>query len=271
MIVQPNFLDHPKTRQLVIELDGDEFAPFYVLRLWGHCQNQKKSRFRDMSAATLCAICRANCSPQALWLSLQNVGFIRVEGQTLIVHEWNQYNKSLVNSWRNGKKGGRPSRKKAQPDEKPTGNPQATRGEPYREEKRREDSVCVGAQNPAPTDTHTHDSRLAKDHKAEIARLFPKHDFDACLRRAQRHVRKQRGNDAEVTLGWFVAHWMPREPEARSRTPEPSLSTSRPEPEPTLEQIAQREAEFRARFVDIPEPPLDTFEHALWSEARRSA
>lgn len=115
MIVQPNFLDHHKTRQLVLELGGDELAPLYVLRLWGHCQNQKKSRFPKMSAAALCAICCAKTSAEQLWLAMQSAGFIRVKNDTVIVHEWDDYNASLIKNWENGKKGGRPR--------KPNGNP----------------------------------------------------------------------------------------------------------------------------------------------------
>lgn len=263
MIVQPNFLDHPKTRQLVVELGGDELAPLYVLRLWGHCQNQKKHRFPQMSAPMLCAICCAKCAPQQLWLALQNAGFIRFKGDTLIVHEWDKYNQSLITSWRNGKKGGRKRKAKQETRGLPAGNPPVTRGGSDREDKI-EKIVCVEKA------THTHDSRLASNHTEEIAALFPRHDVTACLRRAERHVRKQRGPDAEVTLGWFVTHWMPREPEARQRAQQ-AAQPHEPEPELTPEQIAEREAAFRARWVDVPEPEKGTLAHDIWTEARRPA
>lgn len=122
MIVQPNFLDHWKTRLLVSELGGDEFAPFYVLRLWGHCQEQKTSRFPKLSAPSLAAICRAKTSAEQLWLAMQNSGFIRVKNGVVVVHQWDEYNAGLLTSWENGRKGGRPK--------KPTGNPRDTRGQP---------------------------------------------------------------------------------------------------------------------------------------------
>lgn len=138
MIVQPNFLDHHKTRQLVLELGGDELAPLYVLRLWGHCQSQKKSRFPKMSAAALCAICCAKTSPEQLWLAMQSAGFVRVKNGTLIVHEWDDYNASLIKNWENGKKGGRPR--------KPNGNPKRVSVNPEETETRsgvtdREDKI----------------------------------------------------------------------------------------------------------------------------------
>lgn len=141
MIVQPNFFDHHKTRQLVIELGGDELAPLYVLRLWAHCQNQKKWRFQGMSAGALFAICGANVaktSPQELWLAMQSAGFVRVKNKVLSVHEWEHYNASLVKNWENGKKGGRPK--------KPSGNPNAKRVNPAETQTRngvtdREDKI----------------------------------------------------------------------------------------------------------------------------------
>jgi hypothetical protein len=142
MIVQPNFLDHHKTRQLVLELGGDELAPLYVLRLWAHCQNQKKSRFAKMSATALCAICCAKCSPEQLWLALQNSGFVRLRGDVLIVHEWDEYNQSLLTSWENGKKGGRKLKAQLSTRGEPGENPRVTGGGSDREdkiEKRRED------------------------------------------------------------------------------------------------------------------------------------
>jgi hypothetical protein len=118
MIVQPNIFNHHKTRQLITELGGDELAPLYVLRLWAHCQSQKKWRFPKMSATALFAITCANSaktSPEQLWLSMQSACFIRVIRDVLIVHQWEEYNAGLVKNWDNGRKGGRPK--------KPNGNP----------------------------------------------------------------------------------------------------------------------------------------------------
>ncbi len=125
---------------LETELDGDPRAPCYVLRLWGHCQQQQTHRFPKLSAVALAAITGFKGAHEALWLALQNSGFIELKGDVVEVHEWDKYNASLITSWRNGKKGGRPK--------KPTGNPRVTHGQPESNpdetrskpiEKRRED------------------------------------------------------------------------------------------------------------------------------------
>ena len=122
VIVTPEFLDHWKTRMLVDELQGDETAPLLVLRLWAHCQVRKTHRLGRVSASALKSICRYNGSHEALWLALQNSGFIEVKHEQVDVHQWSVYNQGLINSWINGRKGGRPK--------KPTGIPQVSHGEP---------------------------------------------------------------------------------------------------------------------------------------------
>lgn len=135
MIVQPNFLDHWKTRLLQTELQGDPLSPTYILRLWGHCQEQKDHKFAKLSAPALAAICHFNGAPQALWLAIQNAGFILVKGETVIVHEWDEYNAGLIRNWDNGRKGGRPRTKNKKPmgsagltQSKPSDNPDVTDG-----------------------------------------------------------------------------------------------------------------------------------------------
>ena len=107
---------------LVDELQGDETAPLLVLRLWAHCQVKKTHRLGRVSAAALKSICRYKGAHEALWLAMQNSGFIEVKNEQLDVHEWSVYNAGLITSWKNGAKGGRPR--------KPTGNPQVTHGQP---------------------------------------------------------------------------------------------------------------------------------------------
>lgn len=117
MIVQPNFLDHWKTRMLQAELSDDPLAPTYILRLWGHCQEQKTHRFPKLSAPALAAICCFKTSPEQLWLAMQTAQFIIVKGTTVEVHQWNDYNSGLIRSWENGKKGGRPKKTQEKPRE----------------------------------------------------------------------------------------------------------------------------------------------------------
>jgi hypothetical protein len=139
MIIDPDFLDHWKTRTLVGALGGDELAPLYLLRLWAHCQVRKTHRFQRLSSEALAAICRFKGDAGQLWLAIQTSGFGRVKDEVFIVHDWDKHNKSLISSWRNGRFGGR----KRKPTGIPTGNPPQTHGgvEKRREEKRREDSL----------------------------------------------------------------------------------------------------------------------------------
>lgn len=108
MIVHPDFLDHPKTSQLCA-LAGDKFAPVvWVLRLWGYCQRQRAFEFKNISGAALAVICRAEIDGNKLLTLLQQVGFIRIDGERLIVHDWEFHNRMLVSAWANGRKGGYP-------------------------------------------------------------------------------------------------------------------------------------------------------------------
>jgi hypothetical protein len=132
---------------LVDLLEGDEAAPVYLLRLWAHCQNRKGWQFQKLTAHGIKAICRFGGSPDLLEASLAECGFISREGSVVSVCSWDEYNASLISSWNNGGKGGRPRK---QPAENPTDNPPKTHGfpddnppktrtEPIREEKNREE------------------------------------------------------------------------------------------------------------------------------------
>ena len=149
MIVEPDFLDHWKTR-LLCDLLEDEAAPLLVIRLWAHCQSRKTGTFANMTATTLKAVCRYKGNADALWDGLMGAGFLRWDNECgVVVHEWEETNKGLVKNWTNGSKGGRP---KGNPvvtqrepllipvvtQEEPNGNPTVTQQEP--------------ADNPAVTD-----------------------------------------------------------------------------------------------------------------------
>jgi len=139
MIIQPDFLDHWKT-QLLIEILEDKCAPLYVIRLWAHCQNRKTHRFPRVNPAITKAICKAPQKADIFESAMIEAGFIVIEDGDIIAHEWDVVNAYLINSWNNGKKGGRPSKKT---QNKPTGNPKQTQTEPIREEKIGEDKSRV--------------------------------------------------------------------------------------------------------------------------------
>lgn len=151
MIVDPDFLDHWRTRMLVDALGGDEMVPMCLIRLWAHCQVRRGDRF-EMPAAGLKAQCRYTGNAQAFEDALIEAKFIERDGDWIHVLGWAEQNASLLAAWENGGKGGRPKKEPTQNPRvtqgKPTGNPTGTQGEPNenpdvtdksREEKSREE------------------------------------------------------------------------------------------------------------------------------------
>lgn len=120
MIVQPEFLDHWKTR-LLVDITGDQSAPLAVIRLWGYCQTSKHSFFPDMTPAQLSSICHWGDRKPACHVALIRCGFVeKLKPKGFAAHEWSDYNAKLLANWENGKKGGRP-----RTEEKPNENGQS--------------------------------------------------------------------------------------------------------------------------------------------------
>jgi hypothetical protein len=132
VIVDPDFLDHWRTR-MVVDALGDEMAPMFIMRLWAHCQARKSDR-HAMPPAGLKAQCRAPHEAAAFEQALIDAGFVQREGDTIVVLGWAEQNASLLAAWENGAKGGRPPKQPKQnprvTESKPTGNPAVTHGEP---------------------------------------------------------------------------------------------------------------------------------------------
>lgn len=151
MIVEPDFFDHWKTLVL-IDLLGDEKAPLYVLRLWAHCQNRKKSSFESLSPRALKALCRYSGSEETLLCSLVEAGFVTMsQCGRLDVLGWDDYNAKLISNWGNGVKGGRPKKPNGNPTEtqgEPTDNPPGTHSEPIRVDKSRVEENIKPPPNP---------------------------------------------------------------------------------------------------------------------------
>ena len=120
MIVEPDFLDHWKTR-LLTRLLNDEKAPLYILRLWAHCQQRKTDRFTDWNPDVLASVCRWETDGLTLWEAMGKT-FLEIDGGNVVVHGWAETNASLISAWANGKLGGRP-RAVNTGVLKPTGNP----------------------------------------------------------------------------------------------------------------------------------------------------
>lgn len=132
MIVDPDFVDHWKTRTLVALLDDDEAAPVYVIRLWAHCQNRRTWIF-DLPAPALKAICRFPGDAQKFELAMIECGFVARNDVEISIVGWEIYNASLIAAWANGGKGGRPAKPKkdinSETQGKPMGNPPVNPGD----------------------------------------------------------------------------------------------------------------------------------------------
>lgn len=93
MIVDPYFLDHPKTKTIVAKLGRDEKAPLYLLRVWAYCQITKKTCIEN-DADLLATICQYKGHAATLmeamlfckWLDLNEDGILEVYGFA----EWNR-------------------------------------------------------------------------------------------------------------------------------------------------------------------------------------
>jgi hypothetical protein len=118
---------------LVDALGGDEFAPLYLIRLWGHCQTRKATRF-EIPAAGLKGLCKATGDAASLERVMVECGYIERDGAFVVVLKWAEQNASLIAAWENGHKGGRPPKEPNQnprvTETKPSGNPAATQPEP---------------------------------------------------------------------------------------------------------------------------------------------
>lgn len=136
MIIETDFLDHWKTR-LIIRLLGTESAPLHIIRLWSHCQTRKTNRFPDWNPEILSAVCKWGGDANVFWSAILQT-FGRVEDGCFVAHQWDEVNSSLIASWSNGGKGGRPKKPRDNPRVNPESNPvipQVTHGVTDREEK----------------------------------------------------------------------------------------------------------------------------------------
>lgn len=136
MIVETDFLDHWKTR-LLTRLLNTETAPIHVLRLWSHCQTRKTNRFPEWNAEILSAVCKWNGDANTFWNAMLQT-YCRVEDGCLVAHQWDEVNASLIASWSNGGKGGRPKKPRDNPRVNPEDDqviPRVTHGVTDREEK----------------------------------------------------------------------------------------------------------------------------------------
>ena len=87
---------------------------------------------------------------------LLQCSFVEMDGDSVIVHGWEETNAALFGSWQNGKKGGRPRKKPKQNPRvnggNPVGNPDIIQDEPKfnpnETDKRREDKRGLDGNDP---------------------------------------------------------------------------------------------------------------------------
>ena len=116
------------------------------------------------------------------------------------------------------------------------------------------------------------DLRLAEECLAELAHRYPRHDLRACLREARRYVRKLRGEEAEVTVGWFVTHWLRFAAEKKPTLALPAETPAQAEQRSSAaaDWSAAQQAQLAALLTG-PAPAPGTLDHAIWLEGRKSA
>jgi hypothetical protein len=149
MIIEPDFLDHWKTRLLMRLLDTDA-APNYVIRLWSHCQTRKTNTFPEWSPVILSSVCRWPGDADVFWSAMLQT-FCRVEDGHLVAHQWDEVNASLIAAWSNGGKGGRPKKPTGNPRVNPEPNqvnPQLTHGVTDREDREEKTEKTLAPKSP---------------------------------------------------------------------------------------------------------------------------
>ena len=149
MIIEPDFLDHWKTRLLMRLLDT-EAAPNYVIRLWSHCQTRKTNIFPEWSPVILSSVCRWPGDADVFWSAMLQT-FCRVEDGYLIAHQWDEVNASLIAAWSNGGKGGRPKKPTGNPRVNPESNPvnpRLTHGVTDREDREEKTEKTLAPKSP---------------------------------------------------------------------------------------------------------------------------
>ena len=100
MIVDPDFLTHWKTRQLITML-GTE-APVAIISLWCYCQNRRTDTLELSNPLKLASICDWTGDGKQLFDAVTSCGFLdHVGGDSYQVHGWRERNKQITRMWKN--------------------------------------------------------------------------------------------------------------------------------------------------------------------------
>lgn len=139
MNVHPGLTSHAKFKIFKNNLKalGVHDALEFLCRLWAHCQaKQLGENWGKVSPDYVEAIAEWNGKPGELWELLTKPfcgkkGWVHTDKHgRVFITGWDEHNVYLVNSWKNGRKGGRPPQTGSKPAINPRVNPPQTGSKP---------------------------------------------------------------------------------------------------------------------------------------------
>jgi hypothetical protein len=99
MIVEPDLTNHPKFIQLKSQV-GD-VAMELLVRLWTHCQQNKRGQFwRGANSDYVEVVCAGRSRRGKLFTALRDCQWIHERPDGIEVHDWDKHNASLIARWK---------------------------------------------------------------------------------------------------------------------------------------------------------------------------
>lgn len=110
MVIKPTLLQHPKFMALERAVGGNALK--YLVRLWGHCESEQRgSAWANAGAAYVEAVCQWEGPGGNLFEALltpvtkNGAGWIELNDTGLVIHDWEEFNATLVAAWKARRKG----------------------------------------------------------------------------------------------------------------------------------------------------------------------
>jgi hypothetical protein len=220
VIIDPGLPDHWKLHALE-KASGREDAIKFLIRLWGNCQQRRNDRFNN-NPVKIAAICCFDGDPKQFVQLLLDLDFLERDGAELVVHQWSEYNASLISNWEKGKKGGRPKT-----PGKPQVNPEPTPGKPI--EGGREGIEGIEGKKEGSSASHSPDGADLPAGQAGASDLdplrslkeqFPGIDVEAQYQACRAKIGKE--PSANFFKGWLKQIIAPPKPKQKGpRIPKP--------------------------------------------------
>lgn len=124
MIVEPDILNHPKFINLKKRLK--DRAMEVLVRLWAHCQQNKRGGFwKGADRLYVEIVITGRSMDGKLFAALAECGWVNERDGGIEVHDWNFHNASLVANWTRNTKGRPTATATGQPAGYPAGYPTA--------------------------------------------------------------------------------------------------------------------------------------------------